>query len=302
MISLPTLSFSQQLSPWDFDQKETLAYFEGMHELQTTGWGSLNSRVTKVTTQLVKYSGQVFKVVPGQTFQWGQAHAGGWIILDISSVSSPEPILAFRLAHEWGHEALGHQPNWYHPAGKQWTFRPSNTTAEDEADAYAGRFLARFGYPLDPVISELKSLPKTSHGDSHSDGVVRAKIVSDAYKTAIQFRSEDSLCRSMEKVFSGGKAFLKKTPFDNKKIFEGFYCEPNANGRSLDCAGNFENESTSIAFQQNFILGMKSCLPSDFKYSKVHVFQSWVNAATGQNIGMKRELGDDRIEFSIALE
>jgi hypothetical protein len=103
----------------------------------------------------------------------------------------------------------------------------------------------------------------------------------------------------MKMVFAGGKAFLKRAPFDNNKIFNGFNCEPNTDGRSLDCWHNFENESMSIDYQKNFVADMESCLPSDFKYTKAHVFQSWANATTGQNIGMKRELGEGRIDFSI---
>ncbi|MGZ5030530.1 MAG: hypothetical protein ACXV8I_08030 [Methylobacter sp.] len=184
------------LSPWEYEQQEAMSYFNGANEIKTSGWGHLNDKVGRIATQLVEYSGQVFKIVPGQTFQWGQAHAGGWIILDISSASKPDPILAFRLAHEWGHQALGHQPNFYHPTGLQWTFRSSSTAVEDEADAYAGKFLAKYGYSLWDVAQELQNLPHFPSGDSHSDGLTRAAIVAKAYNSNRQGKDiSDSECR-----------------------------------------------------------------------------------------------------------
>jgi hypothetical protein len=221
-IFLPSALFGQQIDPLQYNKKEADLYFSGLSAIKNSGWNSLDYRVSKVANQLVEYSSQHFNIVPGQTNEWGQAHVGGWIIFDISSAASPEPIMAFRLAHEWGHEALGHQPNLYHPMGGPWQFQPSSTTAEDEADAYAGRFLARFRYPLSPVLSELQNLLKSSDKDSHSDGVVRAGIVSRAYNSVIMFRSEEPLCRSMQNLFAGGSAFLRKSLLENKRIFEKF--------------------------------------------------------------------------------
>jgi hypothetical protein len=245
IFAVPAPGHAQQLTAWEYSQKEAVAYFDGMKELQVSGWGSLNEKVSKVTNQLIQHSGQVYRVIPGQTFQWGQAHAGGWIILDISSVSAIEPILAFRLAHEWGHEALGHQPNWYHPAGGAWKFRPSSTTAEDQADAYAGRFLAKFGYPLDVIVAELKDLPQTSNGDRHSDGSTRAMIVSESYKrqqSALAFESDAPLCKSVEMVLAGGRSLLKTAVFDNKALFGQFQCSADDDGKALTCRSDFSDD------------------------------------------------------------
>ena len=49
-------------------------------------------------------------------------------------------------AHEWGHQALGHQANIYNPYGSTWKIRTSATQTEDEADVYAGKFLATYNY------------------------------------------------------------------------------------------------------------------------------------------------------------
>lgn len=169
------------LTPWEYNKIETQSYFEGLNSIQINGWGELNSKVQPIVMQLVQYSNKIFKVVPGQTFQWGQAHAGGWIILDISSASKQESILAFRLSHEWGHEDLGHQPNIYSPQKKQWIFKNGDTREEDEADLYAAKFLAIYNYPIAPVLVDLQSLPASPTGDTHSTGTNRAINVKHAY-------------------------------------------------------------------------------------------------------------------------
>ena len=168
--------------PWEWHQEEVNRYFAGWNEIYMNGWGRLNDKVNKIVRKLVNDTGKVFRVVPGQTFQVGQAHVGGWIILDLSTATKNEDVLAFWLAHEWAHEHLGHVPNLYKPHGKNWTYRKSSTADEDEADEWAGGFLARNGYSLDNVVNELKSLPNSPADKTHSDGLTRAKTVIAAYK------------------------------------------------------------------------------------------------------------------------
>jgi hypothetical protein len=62
-------------------------------------------------------------------------------------------------------------------------FRASPTADEDAADAYAGRFLARYGYSLQSVVQYLQSLPYSPGDFQHSDGPDRARTVADAYAT-----------------------------------------------------------------------------------------------------------------------
>ena len=136
-----------------------------------------------IYNQLVQHTGQQYPIVFGQTFQWGQAHRGGLIILDYSTINKSPSILAFVFAHEWGHQALGHQANIYNPQGAAWRYRSSPTQFEDEADVYAGRFLARYGYDMDEVYSYLSNLP---HFDdhTHSSGRERAQLVLSGYRNA----------------------------------------------------------------------------------------------------------------------
>ena len=134
-----------------------------------------------IYNQLCQYSGKTFRVVFGQTFHWGEAHPGGAIILDISTLNKDNNILAFVFAHEWAHQALGHQPNIYNPSGNTWKMRITPTQDEDEADFYAGKFMAQYGYNLDIVVSYLKNLPTSPAGDTHSSGVQRGKTVTAGY-------------------------------------------------------------------------------------------------------------------------
>jgi len=138
-------------------------------------------RAYHIYQQLMGYSGMNYYVTFAQTFNAGQAHYGGLIILDYSTINKRQEILAFIFAHEWAHQALGHQANIYFPNGSRAARMQAIPSAnEDAADAYAGRFLSRYGYNLSVVTNFLKNLPD---GDdhTHSSGADRADIVEAAY-------------------------------------------------------------------------------------------------------------------------
>ena len=203
-IVLFTLMLSQSVfskEPWEWQQEEVSRYFSGLHEIQMQGWGRLNYKVNSVVQQLILDTNEVYRVIPGQTFSIGQAHMGGWIILDISTATKDQDILAFWLAHEWAHQHLGHQANIYNPQGNIWRFRKTPTADEDAADAWAGGFLARNGYPVKKVLNHLNDLPH-AHGDyAHSDGGRRAKIVAKTYsryaRQDVQFGTETKRCETV---------------------------------------------------------------------------------------------------------
>jgi hypothetical protein len=96
-------------------------------------------------------------VVPAQTGHWGLSNPNGIIMFDLSSTVQDINVTAFRLAHEWGHEAIP-------------------TSDEDAADRYAGEFLCSAGYDVEPVKAELRRYPGIA-GDPHSPGATRAEIV-----------------------------------------------------------------------------------------------------------------------------
>lgn len=172
------------LTPWQWQQEEVARYFSGMAAIQLRGWGELTQTVNPLIFQLVQYSGMVFRVVPAQTFNVGQAHVGGWILLDISTATRPRDELAFWLAHEWGHEALGHQPNFYHPAGNPWRSRMTSTADEDAADRWAGGFVCAAGYDIVAVTEALRRLPRVHADQAHSNGEERASHALAGYAAA----------------------------------------------------------------------------------------------------------------------
>ncbi len=145
-------SFVVLLTGQTQELSEKQSYF--LRELQDAYGGQLEfakdyEKTTQTYNELVNYSGMQFPVVFNQTFNWGQAHYGGLIILDYSTIHKNKHVLAFVFAHEWGHQALGHQPNLYNPNGNRWQVKTTSTQLEDEADFYAGKFLAKYNYSID---------------------------------------------------------------------------------------------------------------------------------------------------------
>lgn len=168
---------------WEWQREEVERYFAGAREIMLNGWGRLNAKVNRVALKLAQHTNMTFPIVPAQTGSVGQAHAGGWIILDLSTATRRDEELAFWLAHEWGHEYLGHQPNYVHPNGR-WRRITTPTADEDAADEFAGDFLCKAGYEVRPVLAMLRRLPDGGDTDTHSTGTERARIVQDAYHAA----------------------------------------------------------------------------------------------------------------------
>lgn len=186
-------------------------------------------KTAEVYQKLVKYTGMRFPVVFNQTFHWGEAHYGGLIILDYSTINKNRDILAFVFAHEWAHQALGHQPNLYKPNGSLWKVKTSSTQYEDEADFYAGQFLSYYNYNINAVTNYLNALPDFDDKE-HSSGKERAKTVLRGYNSSKQkltddFRESTPTYRSVfNEEFDNnannwkvGRDYKKsKSPFDNK--------------------------------------------------------------------------------------
>jgi hypothetical protein len=171
-----------RLTPREWQQQEVQRYFDGLREIQTVGWGPLAIKVNRIILQLIQASNMVFRVVPAQTFSIGQAHVGGWILLDISTAKRSDDELAFWLAHEWGHLALGHQPNIYHPVGQPWRPRDTETADEDAADEYGGRFMCAAKYDIQKVMTSLRRFPRILADRAHSDGPKRARAALAGYQ------------------------------------------------------------------------------------------------------------------------
>lgn len=297
-FSLSQLSFSQTLSEWQYNQKEAASYFSGLENVQLSGWGGLENKVDPVIAQLVEYSGESYKVIGVQTNQWGLAYAGGYILFDISSAASSKPILAFRLAHEWGHQVLGHQPNLYHPDGGGWKYRVNSAATEDAADNYAGHFLAKYGYSLDEVVAELNSMP-VSNDKSHSDGKSRAKTVANAYHNTVEVTATNPLCVFLARGLSSDSALIKKIISKPSGVLAGFSCEIRGDSAAITCAKFYDEDQEASKAMTDLSSSIKQCLPPTFKYSKAHIWQSWTRSETMQNVTISSNGDDVNIAVSV---
>ena len=154
-----------------------LDYFGELARLDLE-WSPQDSPLALIYRQLKEFSGVDYRIVPGQAVEWGQAHSNGIILVSMSAFQKPKPILVYRLAHEWGHEALEHQSNLYPTTGEMWEFRLSLAREEEQADIYAGGFLAEYDYSLEQIIPYLGTLPDHFR---QRDAFIRAETLSTAY-------------------------------------------------------------------------------------------------------------------------
>ena len=149
--------------------------------------GAVQAMVARIHRQLRRHSGKSFPVYPYQTNQIGRALPGGAILIDLSTLGKPPEVVAFWLAHEWAHQDLGHTPNIFsHPSQsyRAWQRQALYPTAnEDDADVYAGRFLAEYGYDIARVLRSLCRLPSSPYDQTHSTGPQRALNVARAYRS-----------------------------------------------------------------------------------------------------------------------
>jgi hypothetical protein len=142
-------------------------------------------RFRPIKEKLERHSRESHDLYFAQTGAIGLAMPGGYIVLDISVAAKPEAVRAFWLAHEWGHHVLGHGSNLA-VNGSQNIFSLFNTKKEDEADRYAGCFLATAGYELEPVLEAIRSMPDSTDM-THSASDVRAMNVAEAYRSNCTF-------------------------------------------------------------------------------------------------------------------
>ena len=133
------------------DRQAAEAHFAGWPGWQSGGAMALPPALAKTAGELAAFSGRAYRVLPVSAQAWDQAHGAGWILLDLEPGAAKESVLAFRLAHEWAHEALGH-PASFRKQARGWLYSAGTAAAEREADGYAGRFLARYGYPHSKVV------------------------------------------------------------------------------------------------------------------------------------------------------
>lgn len=137
----------------------------------------------RIASQLVAYSGSflpVAPVAPGMT-------AGlepGQVPVDLAWFEAPPGILAFGVASGWAHRLQQHAP-LAEPASAQdvatWMaevrYGREDTAA---ADAWAARFMAEFGHPVEPLLARL-----CERGEG-----ARVAAIADAYQAVVGWRPQ----------------------------------------------------------------------------------------------------------------
>jgi hypothetical protein len=178
VLSPPAVLAQDPAAMETFYQGQTATFLRELHD------PSLNSRIRNIWFKLARYSNRMYPVLPAQNFTAGQSLPNGVILLDVSAAGDDHvEVAAFWLAHEWGHQVLGHTYLQLTPIGR-YIAATSGTAQEDAADRYGARFLKASAYPVEPVLEMLCSIPSVP-ADSHSDGPTRARNVASAYGSPV---------------------------------------------------------------------------------------------------------------------
>ena len=145
--------------------------------------GEPDLALIRIASQLAGYSGSflpVAPVAPGVT-------AGlepGQVPVDLAWFAAPPGILAFGLADGWAHQLQDHitlaEPgSSLDVAAWMAGVRYSREDAR-QADAWAARFMAEFGYPVEPLFAQL-----CQRGQGE-----RVAAIADAYEAVVGWRPD----------------------------------------------------------------------------------------------------------------
>jgi hypothetical protein len=115
-------------------------------------------RLIHIASELMGYTGLVLPVQPVGPAAI-EAPRSGHILLDTAWLEASDAELAFGLARGWGHRVLEHEPQEFSSTEAElaaWRDGTRFTLADEvEADIYAARFLADFGYDPQPLFAAL---------------------------------------------------------------------------------------------------------------------------------------------------
>ncbi len=130
---------------------------------------SLGKLVVNIANQLFEYSNHFIEIrcdtsLPSPAFslieQDIHAHIKPIIVINPNFIPEDDNIIAHILGHEWGHHVLSHI-NKKHTLLQNSLKETSQQRQqkENEADAYAARFVKKFNYNLDTIIAFFREHP-----------------------------------------------------------------------------------------------------------------------------------------------
>ncbi len=161
-------------------------YFNGVNQLQEDDY-----KAKAIYNQLVSFSGMNFYVCYSNSFPWGYANFGGAILLDRSALEEPIDVLAFIMAHEWAHGALGHVANLNNPTENVWNYKKGTIEDELAADEYAGKFLAEYNYNYWPVTLFIRDLVDSSIWNTNCSYLDRVRFLHMGYYSTDNFSTSN---------------------------------------------------------------------------------------------------------------
>ena len=172
-----------------------------------------HKRVNSITGELSKFSGKKYPVIIQECKGWAEARDDGMVVIDLTiSRTRARDVVAFLIAHEWGHLTLGHvkkpgrleQPVTIPDApvipGKvvpssninPYTISTAMFSRRDEreADSYAVKFMAHKKYDVESFVKFLLAVPddqRLHYGlHTHDTREVRTEFIREKYKALKQ--------------------------------------------------------------------------------------------------------------------
>lgn len=123
--------------------------------------------IVDVANQLFKYSNKFIKIrcdpqMPIPAFSFIEEDIHGLfqpiIIINPSLITDNASVIAHILAHEWGHHTLGHilHPN---VSRNERELEHTRKRKENEADAYAAKFIKDHNYDINSIVFFIKQHP-----------------------------------------------------------------------------------------------------------------------------------------------
>ena len=187
---------------------------------ETKESNNYKSRINLIVGELAKVSGTKYPVIIRDNIGWAEAKGNGMIVIDLTIArTQPKEIVAFLIAHEWGHLVYGSagpkvpttkvNKNTLH-GGQGVRVNPQaiesamvSRREEREADRYAVKFMVHIWYDVEPFVKFLVEAPddqRLHYGlHTHDTREVRAKFIREEYQAQKQSLQKNQLKHTEKK-------------------------------------------------------------------------------------------------------
>ena len=183
-----TLPSTAQESIWNLRTPEWEAVWPTMADADES-----RQRLIRIASELIGYSGKLLPVQPVSPVSQ-EPFRSGHVPIDTTLLEASDAELAYGLARGWGHVVQEHQPVVFtNTEAELAAWRDGsrfNLADEVEADIFAARFLADFGYDPQPLFAALcLRHEEGSEGQVWTDGQ-RVDLIADSMEDVLGLRPE----------------------------------------------------------------------------------------------------------------